>query len=318
MSPKALGDPVPDFSSISSARTARSQSKGSRLLRAEAGWAYAFIFPAMALFLVFTVFPVVFAFVLSFSDYDILTPLRWVGLKNYERLLTDELFWRGVKNVAYYALLYIPSMIALSLLLALALNRRRPGMGFFRTLYYLPAVTSSVAAATVWSWMLQKDYGVVNQLLGIFGIVGPAWLANSDTAMYAIVMVTLWQGLGGNILIYIAGLQGVPQVLYEAAAMDGANAWQQFRFITLPVLRTTTFFVTFMSLIAAFQLFDQAYVMTQGGPGYATTTAVYQIYTNGFNQLRMGYASAQAFVLAIVILMVSLVNLRLNRESGLG
>ena len=309
---------MPDAPSSPSARAAQSQPRGSRLLRAEAGWAYAFIFPAMALFLVFTVFPVVFAFVLSFSNYDILSPLRWVGLKNYERLLTDELFWRGVRNVTYYALLYVPLMITLSLLLALALNRRRPGMGFFRTLYYLPTVTSSVAAATVWSWMLQKDYGVVNQALGIFGIVGPAWLANSDTAMYAIVMVTLWQGLGGNILIYLAGLQGVPQVLYEAAALDGANGWQQFRFITLPVLRTTTFFVTFMSLIAAFQLFDQAYVMTQGGPGYATTTAVYQIYTNGFNQLRMGYASAQAFVLAVAILVVSLVNLRLNRESGLG
>ncbi|WP_019586132.1 carbohydrate ABC transporter permease [Deinococcus apachensis] len=294
----------------------RSARRRSRLLRAEARAAALFISPAMLLFLIFTVAPVLFAFVLSFSRYDILTPVRWVGLSNYQRLLTDNLFWLGVRNVGFYALLYVPSMIAISLGLALALNRRKPGMVFFRTLFYLPAVTSSVAGATVWSWMLQRDYGVVNQALGVFGIQGPAWLANSDTAMYAIVFVTLWQGLGGNIIIYLAGLAGVPKYLYEAAALDGATPWQQFRYITVPTLRATTFFVTFMTLIGAFQLFDQAYVMTQGGPGYATTTAVYQIYQNGFTQLQMGYASAQAFVLALAILVISLLNLRLNRDSG--
>ncbi len=280
--------------------------------------AYVFITPAMTLFLIFTVLPVIAAFLLSFTSYDILSPIKWVGGANYNRLLTDELFWRGVRNVAYYALLYVPSMIALSLSLALGLNRPMPGMTLFRTLFYLPAVTSSIAAATVWSWMFQKNYGVVNQALGLFGIQGPNWLASSDTAMYAIVIVTLWQGIGSNIIIYLAGLSGVPGYLYEAAALDGANSWQQFRFITVPALRTTTFFVVFMSLIGAFQLFDQAYVMTQGGPGYATTTAVYQIYSNGFTQLRMGYASAQAFVLAAAILVVSALNLRFNKDSSLG
>ncbi len=289
----------------------------SRLLRHEARMAYAFISPAMILFLIFTVAPVFFAFYLSFTNYDILSPTRWVGLANYERLLTDELFRRGVLNVAFYALMFVPSMIVLALSLALALNRPMPGMAFFRTLFYVPAVTSSIAAATVWSWMYQKNYGVINQGLAVFGIQGPNWLASSDTAMYAIVIVTLWQSLGGNIIIYLAGLAGVPRYLYEAAALDGANNWQQFRFITVPALRTTTFFVLFMSLIGSFQLFDQAYVMTQGGPGYATTTAVYQIYSNGFSQLRMGYASAQAFVLALAILVVSMVNLRLNRDSSL-
>ena len=272
--------------------------------------------PTLTLFAVFTLLPVIFAFVLSFSNYDILSPLRWVGWSNYARLWTDDLFWRGVGNVAYYALLYVPSMLVLSLTLALALSRRRPGMALFRTLFYLPGVTSSVAGATIWIWMLQKNYGVVNQGLSAVGIQGPAWLANSDTAMYAIVFVTLWQGLGGNIIIYLAGVSGVPGYLYEAAALDGANPWQRFLYITLPSLRTTTFFVTLMSLIGAFQLFDQAYVMTQGGPGYATTTAVYQIYQNGFTQLQMGYASAQAFILALAILVVSAINLRLNRDSG--
>jgi multiple sugar transport system permease protein len=289
----------------------------SRLLRHEARMAYTFISPAMILFLIFTVLPVFFAFYLSFTNYDILSPTRWVGLANYERLLTDELFRRGVLNVAFYVLMFVPCIIVLALSLALALNRPMPGMVFFRTLFYVPAVTSSIAAATVWSWMFQKNYGVINQGLAVFGIQGPNWLASSDTAMYAIVIVTLWQSLGGNIIIYLAGLAGVPRYLYEAAALDGANNWQQFRFITVPALRTTTFFVLFMSLIGSFQLFDQAYVMTQGGPGYATTTAVYQIYSNGFSQLRMGYASAQAFVLALAILVVSMVNLRLNRDSSL-
>lgn len=290
----------------------------SSLLRHESRMAYAFISPAMILFLIFTVLPAIFAFYLSFTNYDILSPIRWVGLANYERLLTDELFRRGVSNVAYYALLFVPLMIVGSLSLALALNRKMPGMTLFRTLFYLPAVTSSIAAATVWSWMFQKNYGVVNQALSVFGINGPNWLASSDSAMYAIVIVTLWQGLGSNIIIYLAGLSGVPGFLYEAAALDGASTWQQFLYITIPALRTTTFFVVFMSLIGAFQLFDQAYVMTQGGPGYATTTAVYQIYSNGFTQLRMGYASAQAFVLSVAILIVSLVNMRFNRDSSLG
>jgi multiple sugar transport system permease protein len=290
----------------------------SRLLRHEARMAYVFISPAMTLFLIFTVLPVIAAFFLSFTKYDILTPIQWVGLANYERLLTDELFHRGIQNVAYYALLYVPTMITLALILALGLNRKMPGMTFFRMLFYIPSVTSSIAAAVVWSWMFQKNYGVINQALAVFGIQGPNWLASSDTAMYAIVIVTLWQGLGGNVVIYLAGLSGVPTYLYEAAAIDGATPLQQFWFITVPALRTTTFFVLFMSLIGSFQLFDAAYTMTQGGPGFATTTAVYQIYSNGFTQLRMGYASAQAFVLATAILIISVINLRFNKESGLG
>ena len=293
-------------------------SRRSRLLRHENKMAYWLIGPAMILFLIFTVLPTIFAFFLSFTNYDILTPIKWIGLGNYERLVTDTVFARGVRNVAFYALLYLPIIIGSSVVIALALNRKRPGMVIFRTLFYLPGVTSSIAAATVWTWMLQKDYGLVNQVLSIVGIHGPSWLASSDYAMYAIVMVTVWQGLGGNIIVYLAGLQGIPPYLYEAAGLDGASPLQQFWFITVPGLRTTTFFVLFMSLIGAFQLFDQAYAMTQGGPGYATTTAIYQIYSNGFNQLRMGYAAAQAFVLAVAILVVSIINNRLNKDADLG
>jgi multiple sugar transport system permease protein len=279
--------------------------------------AYLFLAPALILFLVFVILPAAIALFLSLTSYDIVSTLRWVGLANYQRLLGDEIFFLTLRNMAYYALVFVPAMVILSLLLALALNRPVPGMRVFRTLYYLPMITSSVAASTVWVWLLQKDYGLVNQVLALFGIVGPAWLANSDTAMLAVVVVTLWQGLGGNIIIYLAGLQGIPPVLYEAAVLDGANAWQSFRYVTWPSLRNTTFFVSTMSLIGAFQLFDQAFVMTGGGPGQATLTTVFYIYQVGFQQLRMGYASALAFVLFLIILAVSLVNMRVNRETTL-
>jgi multiple sugar transport system permease protein len=268
----------------------------------------------MVLFLVFTLLPVLFALGLSFTDYDILTTRAWTGLDNYRRLLSDAVFTQALRNIVYYSALYVPAMIALSLGLALVLSRARPGVRVFRTVYYLPAVTSSVAAATTWMWLLNKDFGPVNQLLGYVGIQGPAWLSQSNTAMPAIVLVTLWQGVGGNMLIYLAGLNGVPKHLFEAAAVDGAGAWQTFWRITWPTLRPTTYLVVTISLISAFQLFDQAYVMTQGGPGNATLTPVYVIYANGFERLQMGYASSQAFLLFLIIAAITIVNTGINRR----
>lgn len=276
-----------------------------------------FVSPALSLFAIFTVLPLFMALLLSFTNYDIISRLDWVGVRNYRTLLTDTLFHRSLINVSLYTLMFVPTMIALSLLAALALNRKVPGMAIFRTIFYLPVVTSTVAASTVWITILNKDYGLLNQLLLLIGVDGPAWLANSNTALFSIVMLTLWQGLGANMIIYLAGLQGVPEQLYEAANLDGANTWQRFRYITLPSVRSVTFFVTTLSLIGAFQLFDQAYVLTQGGPGYATTTPVYYIYQSGFNRLQMGYASAQAFVLFLIILVFSATNLLLNREQNL-
>jgi len=268
----------------------------------------------MILFLVFVVLPAVSALFLSFTKYDILTPAQWVGFDNYRRMLHDSIFQRSIRNILLYCAMYVPAMIGFSLLLAAALNRKRPGMTFFRAVYYLPVVTSPVASATVWTWLLNKDFGAVNQLLGYIGIQGPPWLSSSDTALYSIVLVTLWGGLGGNMVIYLAGLQGVPGEVVEAAKLDGAGPLQVFRDVTWPMLRTTTLFVVTVTLIGSFQLFDQAYVMTQGGPGYATYTPVYSIYQSGFARLQMGYASSQAFVLFIVILAVTIIQLRINRE----
>jgi multiple sugar transport system permease protein len=296
--------------------TSARQSSQSSLGRRQAMMGYVFIAPAIILFIIFVLLPTLMALFLSFTSYDVLTPIQWTGLDNYTRLLRDNLFFVSLRNIFTYALLYIPLMIVLSLLLAVALNRKRPGMKLFRTMFYIPVISSPVAAATVWIWLLHRDNGLINQMLAVFGINGPAWLSNADTVMLAVVLVTLWQGIGSNMIVYLAGLQGIPEHLYEAAKLDGANAMQRFRFITWPSLRTTTFFVSTLSLIGAFQLFDQAYILGTGpGPGNAVRTPVYHIYTTGFERLRMGYASSQAFVLFIIILVISLINIRINQQG---
>lgn len=255
------------------------------------------------------------ALYLSFTNYDVVSRMDWVGLANYERLLDDDLLWLTFKNVLIYAVVFVPLNIFTSLMVAMLLNGARRGVRLFRTLNYLPTLTSAVAAATVWLWLLHPEYGLVNGILSYFGITGPAWLAQTKTAMLSIILVTLWQSIGSNMVIYLAGLQGVPDYLYESARLDGAGRFQCFRYITWPQLKPTTFLVSTMAIIGALQLFDQAFVLTQGGPANATKTPVYLIYQQGFNQLQMGYASAQAFVLAMAILIFSLINMRISKSE---
>ncbi|MEK8130711.1 sugar ABC transporter permease [Paenibacillus filicis] len=283
--------------------------------RHQARTAYLFITPTVLLFVVFTVIPVVMALYLSFTNYDVLSRNDWVGLDNYRRLAEDDLLWKTFRNVFLYAVVFVPLNILISVLLAILLSRTWRGVKLFRTLNYLPTLTSAVAAATVWIWLLHPEFGLVNGLLSYVGITGPAWLSETRTAMLSIVMLTLWQSVGSNMVIYLAGLQGVPDYLYESARLDGANKFECFRYITWPQLRPTTFLVSTMSIIGALQLFDQAFVLTQGGPANMTKTPVYLIYQQGFNQLQMGYASAQAFVLAMAILIFSLINMRISKAE---
>lgn len=295
-------------------KTKSSRPAQGKLFGYQQVMAYLFLAPNLLIFFLFTILPSLMALFLSLTRYDILTPIKWIGLQNYQQLIGDQIFFLTLKNMLLYVVMFVPAMVGLSLLIAIALNRPVPGMKFFRTLFYLPMITSSIAAATVWVWLLQRNYGLINQVLALVGINGPAWLADTRTALFAIVLVTLWQGLGGNIILYLAGLQGIPRMYYEAAVIDGANPWQCFRYITWPSLRNTTVFITTVVLINSFQLFDQAYVMTQGGPGQSTLTSVYYIYQMGFQQLRMGYASAMAFVLFLIIMVFSFINMRLNPE----
>ncbi|HUT75551.1 MAG TPA: sugar ABC transporter permease [Armatimonadota bacterium] len=288
--------------------------------RREQRAAYLFLTPGLALFLVFTVIPVFAALYLSFCRYDVIHAPSWLGVKNYARLWEDlrsgGVFFLSLRNTAQYALGTIPLGMALALGLALLLNAGIRGMGLYRTTYYLPVVTSMVAVAMVWMWIYDPSYGLLNYLLGklSFGRLAPqAWLGSPGEAMPAIVAMSVWKGLGYNTVIYLAGLQGIPEHLYEAATMDGAGAWQRFRRITWPLLKPTTAFILVVSVIGASQVFSQVYVMTNGGPNNATTTIVYQIFQNAFSYMKMGYASAMAFVLFGLIFVLSLLTLRLTR-----
>lgn len=277
--------------------------------------AYLMIAPTMILFFVFMIIPIIMSLYLSFTSYDIINEMRWVGLANYRRLLTDNILWTSFKNVAILAVFSIPLNVIISLIFAIIVTRDYRGTVLFRVAYYMPAVTSAVAASIVWMWLLNAEYGLVNELLGFIGISGPAWLAQTWPARVSIILVGLWLGVGGNMIIYMAGIKGIPDQLYEAAEMDGASSMQKIMRITVPMLKPTTLFISTMSIIGALQIFDQAYVLTRGGPANSTKTVVYHIYTTGFEQLQMGYASAQSFVLAIFIMVFTLINFKFSNRD---
>jgi multiple sugar transport system permease protein len=268
------------------------------------------------LFAVFMVLPIVIAAVISLSDYAVVGELNWVGFDNYVRIASDPYFWISLRNTAFYTVLYVPLGLIIALATALLLNRRIRTVKMFRTFFYIPVISSTVATATIWYWLLNPQYGLLNVALGFVGIDGPAWLYDSKLAMFAIVIMSVWAGFGANMMIFLGGLQGVPRDLYEAARLDGANVWQSFRYVTVPALSRTTFLVSTLLIIGAFQVFDQAYVLTKGGPGNSTITMVYYIYNKGFASLEMGYASALSFVLFVIILVFSLVNARLTNSRG--
>jgi multiple sugar transport system permease protein len=274
---------------------------------------YLFIAPAMVIFFVFTLLPVAIALYLSFTNYDVFTRLDWIGAANYQDVLDDEFFWRALVNTTTYTAWTIPLSMGIGLGLALLLNQKLRGLGLYRTIYYVPVVTSMVAVAMIWIQLFDPVYGVLSNALESIGITGIDWLGDPNLAMPSVIAVSVWKVIGWNMLIYLAGLQGIPEHLKEAAAIDGANRWQSFFKITLPLLQPTTFFIFVTSLIGAFQVFDQVYVMTGGGPANATTTLVHQIYNAAFKAFDMGYAAAMSFVLFLIILAVSLLSTRAIR-----
>jgi len=257
----------------------------------------------------------VMAIGLSFTDYDIINAPNFVGLRNFKNIFTDEFFFIALRNTCYYTVLYVPLGLLLSLAAALFLNVNKKVVSLFRTLFYLPVLSSTVATATLWFWILNPQLGLLNGLLGLFGINGPAWLYNSRLAMISIVMMSLWAGFGGNMMIFLSGLKGIPDVYYEAARVEGAGRWKMFTKITMPLLTKTTFLVSTMLIIGTFQVFDQAYILTKGGPGNATITLVYYIYNQGFNNLDMGYASSISLILFAIILVMTIINQKINKAE---
>jgi multiple sugar transport system permease protein len=282
-----------------------------RLHRRESTAAVAFLSVPVLFFIAFIALPIALMVYYSFTSYDVLNPPAWTGFANYIQLWHDPFFFTALKNTVEYTLMYVPLGVVVSLATAVLLNRKVRAAKFFRTLFYLPVVSSTVATATIWYWLLNPQHGLINIALGWFGINGPAWLYDSRWAMPSIVIMSVWAGFGTGMVIFLAGLQNIPRELVEAARADGAGGWQVFRHVTLPGLTKTTLLVTTLQIIGAFQVFDQAYVLTKGGPGNSTVTLVYYIYDRGFSALQMGYASAISVVLFVIIFIVSLMNARL-------
>ena len=263
----------------------------------------------------FTHGAVLAAFFISLTRWDALTPWEWIGINNYrDMFLEDKLFARSMVQTGYYTLVSVPLGMVTSLLAAALVNQKLKFMTFYRTVFFLPGITSIVAVAMVWLWLYNPDFGVINWLLEFVGIRGPAWLGSTKWAMPAVIIFGVWRGLGYNMVIFLAGLQGIPDVYYEAAEVDGASRFRRFWHITLPLLSPTTFFVLIISLIGSFQVFEQTYVLTQGGPAYATMTIAYYIFLQAFQWFHMGIASALSFVLFLAVMVVTAIQFGLQRR----
>ena len=297
-------------------------TKAERLPTRQSNWrknlvAYSFIAPNFIGFAVFTLGPIAFAFALAFLHWDGSNPITFAGIDNFARLFTDRIFGIALWNTILYSALSVPLTIVCALALAILLNQKLPGRSFFRAAMFFPYVASLVAVAVVWNMLFNPEMGPINMLLYYAGVDPkdlPRWAADKDWAMITVVLFGVWKSMGYYMVIYLAGLQGINQDLYEAASIDGAGGWQKFWYITVPQLGPTTFFVTVMLTIQSFKVFDQIYLLTQGGPGTSTLVLVYHIYNEAFISWDLGYSSTIAFVLFLIVLGVTLVQFRFRKE----
>jgi len=287
----------------------RKYELGSRLARREALSFYILILPWFIGFLVFLAYPMLRSLYLSFTSYNLLSPPEWVGLRNFQRILSDEDFWQSLKVTLLYALGSVPGGTIIALALAMVLAQKLRGVNFWRTIFFLPSILSSIAVAVLWLFIFRPQDGLLNMALGLFGIKGPDWLLSEQWALPALILMSWWS-VGGQIVIYLAGLKGIPEVLYEAAEIDGASGWAKFRYVTIPMLSPTIFFNVVLAIIGALQVFDVGWVMTRGGPNKATLFYMLNLYDRAFQLGQMGYASALAWILFIIIMIITLLVVR--------
>lgn len=280
----------------------------------KAAWIALFLLPSLLPLLAFTVGPMVASVGISTLEWNLISDAEFVGLDNYQALVGDPAFRAALWHTLQYLVGYLPLVFCGGLGLALLLNRGLRGLAFFRAIYFLPVVTSWVIVALVWRWLLSPSGGIVNSALGAVGIDGPGWWADPSWAMPAVILASAWKDLGFVMVIFLAGLQSMPKEVEEAALVDGASAWQRFRRVTLPLLSPSSFFVLIISLIHGFQVFDQVFVMTGGGPAGATTVIVEQVYSSAFRYGQMGYAAAMSWVLFAIILAITLFQFRMQRR----
>ncbi len=279
-------------------------------------WVVFFLFPSLAGLLIFLIIPMLASLVLTFYEWDPLIPTRFIflGLENYQTLIKDGDFWDALRHTLFFIVGYIPLVLVSGLGVALLMNQKLIGRTFFRGAFFMPVISAWVAVALMWTWIFNPKFGIINYLLGLIGITGPAWLYDPNWAMPAIILTSVWKDTGFIMILFLSSLQSIPNEYYEAAALDGANNWAKFRYITLPLLSPTVFFTLIISLINSFQVFDQVWIMTEGGPAGATTVLVQQIVNNSFRYGRMGYAATLSWVLFLIVFAVTIFQTRMQKN----
>lgn len=282
---------------------------GSPMARREALTFYILVLPWLLGFLIFLAYPMFRSLYLSFTSYDLLSPPVWTGMRNLERLVNDPDFWQSLRVTFTYALFSVPTGNLIALGVAMLLSQNLRAINIWRTIFFVPSVLSSIAVAILWLYVFRPDGGILNSFLALFGVQGPNWLLSEQWALPALIIMSWWT-IGGQVVIYLAGLKGIPRVLYEAVEIDGGGAWARFRYVTLPMLSPTVFFNVVLAIIGALQVFDVGWVMTQGGPNKATYFYMINLYERAFKFIQMGYASALAWVLFIIIMGITLLVVR--------
>ncbi|WP_372662295.1 carbohydrate ABC transporter permease [Cohnella sp.] len=286
------------------------------LLYKDGFWALLMLLPNIIGFLMFLLLPVLATFVISFSSWNLSDSFQFNGVDNYKELFHDPVFKQVLGNTFYFTLVSVPIGIALSLFLAVFLNQKLALIRFYRAAFFIPVISSMVAITVIWQWIYNPEFGLLNYALSWFGIDGPTWLTSPKWAMPAVIIASIWKSLGFNMLIFLAGLQSISEDYYEAADIDGATWFTKFWSITLPLLSPTTFFVTIISIINSFQVFDMIALLTQGGPARSTSVLVYYIFQNAFQYFQMGYASAMAYVLFFIVLIVTFIQFWRQKKWG--
>ncbi|MEL7650028.1 MAG: sugar ABC transporter permease [Sedimentibacter sp.] len=303
------------MTSVTTNTPTKKTKKPMTLQRKDALSGYMFIAPALISFLIFVLYPVVASFVISGFDWGILGTPKFIGLENYKTLFKDPVFIESLKNTFKWVIIYVPASILVSLIVALAMDMPLRGIGFFRTMFYLPVMTPMVVCALLFVWIYNTEFGVLNYVLSFFKISPIGWISDKRISLLSVALMSVWKHSGYNMLILLSALQGIPDSLYEAAALDGITPWRKLINIKLPLIMPSMYFVVLTSVIDAFQVFTEVFIMTKGGPGYSTHTVSYYLFANAFEYGKMGYACAMSVVMFIIILTVTLIQDKIMNKN---
>jgi multiple sugar transport system permease protein len=280
-------------------------------------WVAILLTPNLLIFLTFIIFPIVATIIIGFMDWDLLGAITWVGFENYIDLFKDITFWKVTRNTLYFTFVSVPVCLVIAFSVAVLLDSKIYFVKLWRAIYFLPVISSMVVVAIIWNWLYNPEFGLVNFLLGLFKIRGPAWLADTKWAMPAIIITNIWKNMGYNMMLFLAGLQSISNTYYEVAELDGANFCQKIWHVTIPMISFTTFFVVITSIIGSFQAFDLIQMMTDGGPARSTSVMVHYLYQNAFMYFKMGYASAQALILTLVVFFMTLIQFKFVKVNDI-